>query len=216
MGQAKQRRQTLGAAYGQPVAEQAARYVRSVGLLTESPVQVHTGETDGDCLYQACFTHRFLKAEGWDLQSGVVIAHDENFQEWDAFYQMGHFWLYHAESDTILDSTIRTNWPRHLAGARFRISPGALEATQVGLGRVELVPLLHRARREPTIAGHSVIYIPGLNGAEFVRLHPGADLRSLARSRHSFLTYGAHWKACAAATAARGECSEEARTMLEA
>ena len=224
MGESKRRRQAMGEAYGMPIAERAAQYVRQVPVRKKVGTALVTAKDGNNCVDQAAFAItmgrrqweadpdfalRFCGCDPRDLvaQVGQLLAYDVRNHCWDSWFEQGHCWVINTGSDTLIELNSES-WGPGLRRVGFQLADGALDAPVVGIGTPELLPLLDRLDGVQTINDCFLVYVPGVHAIELARAirgqHP-QHLRNLAAAAEQF----PNWRRWCAQTAENGHCTAD-------
>ena len=195
--------------FGVTVEDLAAKLLTKINLHQDAGVEVITPDMNGNCVPVVATTYGLLSQalDGWAIQAGTVVGFDNTYREWDAFFQMGHVWMYHQESGTILDPTIKS-WPQQLQRLQFKLSASAFTSPTQALAGKEFLPFLDKLNGTKRVAGCDLVYLPGVSGLDYVKsrkcAHPAAVAQVLALHRAG----GSDWSAWTTATAEHGHCTE--------
>jgi hypothetical protein len=200
---------TKAKGFGVTSEDLAAKHVSKINLHTDAGIRVVTPEVDGNCVPVVTGTYEMLSQalDGWTIQAGMVIAYDHTFKEWDSFFQLGHVWMYHEGSGTILDPTVQ-EWPAQLERLNFRLSPSVFTALRQGLGTEELLPFFDKLKGRSQVQGCDLIYLPGVSGLDYLKARKQAHPEAAAMVRARYANQGENWIEWTGLTKRQGHCTE--------
>jgi hypothetical protein len=195
--------------FGVTSEDVAAKLVTKINLDTDAGLHVITPNMNGNCVPVVTATYELLSQalDGWTIQAGMVVAYDNTHREWDGFFQMGHVWMYHQESGTILDPTI-PSWPQQLERLQFKLSKTAFTSHRQGMAGKELLQHLDRLNGTSQIAGCDLIYLPGISGLDYVKARKNAHPAAVAQVLALHQANGGNWSELTQKTASCGHCTD--------
>jgi hypothetical protein len=195
--------------FGVTTENVAAKLVTKINLDTDAGIHVITPDMNGNCVPVVTATYELLSQalDGWTIQAGMVVAYDNTYREWDSFFQMGHVWMHHQESGTILDPTI-PSWPQQLERLQFKLSKAAFTSHRQGMAGKDFLQHLDRLNGTSQVAGCDLIYLPGISGLDYVKARKNAHPAAVAQVLALHQANGGDWSEWTQATASSGHCTD--------
>ena len=203
-------KQTKSKGFGVTTEDLAAKLLTKINLHQDAGVEVITSEMNGNCVPVVTATYEMLSQalDGWTIQAGTVVGFDHTYREWDSFFQMGHVWMYHEASGTILDPTIKS-WPEQLERLQFKLSSTAFTSPRQAVAGREFLPFLDKLNGTKRVAGCDLVYLPGVSGLDYVKSRKNAHPAAVAQVLALHQANGSDWSAWTKETAEQGHCTSQ-------